>query len=164
LASIRDLYDFDPTDGIIVNKRFGLRSFVLGVREWDSLIEMAYNTLGSAAQVILFGAGKEYGRTLLEKEKETIDSNSELKLNLLSREATLAGWGKITIAKESDQYYTLKAQRCVFCSGLGDTGHKEVGCFFLRGVISGFAEALLSASCSVEETHAEETIANSTCQ
>jgi predicted hydrocarbon binding protein len=152
LADVEEFYDFDDKEGIIVNKRFGQRAFILGVRQWTSLIEKLYNTFGSAAEVILFEIGKSYGRSALEQEKE-IDSDRELTINLLSREAIVAGWGKVTLKQESQRDYTVKAQRCVFCSGSTDPSHRQVGCFFLKGVISGFAEILFNLRNEVKETY-----------
>jgi predicted hydrocarbon binding protein len=152
LANVKEQYDFDTRDGIIVNKRFGLRSFMLGVREWNSLIERLHDTFGTAAETILFEAGKSYGGSILEEEREILDPTNQLTLNLLSRDATLAGWGKITIEQISPKEYTIKNQRCVFCSGSNKPEHKEVGCFFLMGVIAGFAKMLFHWRTQVKET------------
>jgi predicted hydrocarbon binding protein len=152
LSSAQEFYDVDDETGIIVNKRSGKRSFVLGVREWNSLIEKLYGTFGSAAEVILFQIGKSYGSSALKEERE-MDPDRELTISLLSLETRVAGWGKVTVERKS-QLYTVKAERCVFCSGSTETDHREIGCFFLKGVISGFAEVLFSSSSStVEETH-----------
>jgi len=156
LTNISELYDFDAQDGVIVSRRFGLRSFVLGVKEWNLLIEEAYNKIGSAAEAILFGAGKLYGGSILEKEIEIMELNSESSLNLLCREATLAGWGKISIVQETPEEYKVRAQRCVFCSESGKTQHKKLGCFFLSGVISGFGETLFHTNSIVMETKCEK--------
>jgi predicted hydrocarbon binding protein len=154
LSSAEEFYDVDLETGIIVNKRSGKRSFVLGVKEWNSLIEKLYETFGSAGEVILFQIGKSYGSSALEEERE-MNPDRELTINLLSTEARVAGWGKVSVEKrKSPEYYTVKAERCVFCSGSRQPVHRDVGCFFLKGVIAGFAEVLFSNSSNrVEETH-----------
>lgn len=152
MAGAREFYDFDAKDGIIVNKKLGKRSFVLGVREWNNLVEQLHNKFGSGAQVILFDAGKSYGQSELEEGKE-FDLERKLSIGLLSHEATVAGWGKTTWTQESPESFTVKLQRCVFCSGSNDPAHRQVGCFFLRGVISGFAEKLFDRGSTVEENH-----------
>jgi predicted hydrocarbon binding protein len=153
LSSAQEFYDVDDEDGIIVNKRSAKRSFVLGVQEWNSLIEKLYTNFGSAAETILFHMGKSYGSSILKEESE-VDLDREIRINRLSLEARVAGWGKVTVERKSPQDYNVKAQRCVFCSGSSETDRREIGCFFLKGVISGFAEVLFGNSNStVEETH-----------
>ncbi len=152
LASSEEFYDFDDKDGIIVNRRMGKRSFVLGVPQWSSLVKKFYDTFGSGAEAILFDIGKSYGNSSLQLERET-DSDQQLTMNLLCREAFVAGWGNATVKRRSPADFTVKLQRCVFCSGLDDPGHKVVGCYFVRGVIAGFAEAVFETASIVEETH-----------
>jgi predicted hydrocarbon binding protein len=153
LSSAQEFYDVDYEDGIIVNKRSAKRSFVLGVKEWNSLIEKLYTNFGSAAETILFHMGKSYGSSTLKEESE-VDLDRELTINHLSLEARVAGWGKVAVERKSPRDYNVKAERCVFCSGSSEKDHRQVGCFFLKGVISGFAGALFgNSSNTVDETH-----------
>jgi predicted hydrocarbon binding protein len=153
LASIREVYDFDAREGVIVNKKFGQRSFVLGVREWTSLVDKLYGLFGSGSETILFDIGKSYGSSTLGAESEIIEPNQKLTIDLLTRGAAIAGWGKFLVTQKSSDNYTIKAQRCVFCSGSSESDHKQVGCYFLKGVISGFAEILFPPYNTVEETY-----------
>ena len=153
---------FNKEKGTIANKRLGLRSFVLGARQWNSLVQSMYEKFGSAAQAILLDAGKSYGSSsaaLETVERETTGSNVDLTIDLLSREAEAAGWGKVTITHyraSSREIVVVKVESCVFCAGAVGSDQKQVGCFFLKGVISGFAKTLFSPlDNKVEETHCE---------
>lgn len=150
--SAEEFYDLDKREGIIVNRRSGKRSFVLGVKEWNSLIEKLYDTFGSSAEVILFEIGKSYGSSSLKEERE-MESDRETLINLLSVEARIAGWGKVTAEPKKQEDYTVRAHRCVFCSGSTETNHRQVGCVFLKGVFAGFTETLFNSKSTVVETH-----------
>jgi predicted hydrocarbon binding protein len=154
LSGTREFYEIDESEGILVNKRLGHRAFVLGLAPWTALIEQLSNTFGSGAEVILFGIGKSYGLSAAQEEKRT-DVDRKLTVNLLARIATLSGWGKITISRNSPEYLTVKVQRCVFCASIKDPNEKQVPCFFLRGIISGFAEVLLGPN-KIEEVHCDQ--------
>ena len=149
---IDELYDIDDNEGIIVNKRFGQRSFFLGANEWNSLIEKLHGTFSSGAAVILYDIGKSYGASSLEREK-AIDADLQLTIDLLSRESRVAGWGKVGITR-TEKGFAVRIQRCVFCSASGNHREIQIGCFFVKGVIAGFAELLFgSGRFNVEEIH-----------
>jgi predicted hydrocarbon binding protein len=151
LSNTREFYEIDEKEGIIVNKRLGNRAFVLGLEPWTSLVQELFDKFGSGAEVILFDVGRSYGLSASEQEKKT-DTNRELAPNFLARQATTAGWGKIMISRDSDKSLTVKVQRCVFCAGIKNSKERNIPCFFLRGVISGFAEVLYGPN-KVEEHH-----------
>jgi predicted hydrocarbon binding protein len=139
----------EKEEGVIINERLDMRSFVLGARPWSSLVQKIQDNFASAAPAVLLDAGRAYGRSALKVEREK-DPDLE---QLLSREAQAAGWGKISITrKNSHRSYTIKVQSCVFCAEAQDPSHKQVGCFFLRGVISGFASLLFDSRGTVDET------------
>ena len=147
-----EIYDIDSQEGVIVNKRFGLRSFILGARQWNSIVESLSSKFSSGAEVILFQSGKTYGSSVLEAERE-VDPDRDFTIGVLSHEAMIAGWGKVTVTSKSQKQYTIGVLRCVFCSATKDPARKQIGCFFLKGVISGFAEALFTSHADVQETH-----------
>ncbi len=145
-------YAFDVREGIITNKKLGLRSFVLGARQWNSLVEKMYDNFGSAAEVILFDAGKPYGRSVLETERER-DSSAKAAIYLLSHEAQAAGWGQITVSRDSPREINVRVRKCVFCADARNPDQRKVGCYFLRGVISDYASILFNQQNHVDETH-----------
>ena len=143
-------YAFDVKEGLITNKKLGLRSFVLGAREWNSLVEKMYDTFRTGAEVILFDAGKSYGHSALEAER---DSSTEATIDLLSREAQEAGWGQVTVSSDSPGEINVRVRKCVFCVDARNPDQRQVGCYFLRGVISGYASTLFNQQNHVDETH-----------
>ena len=151
MSGIREFYEIDEKEGIVVNKRLGKRAFLFGVEPWTSLVHRLFETFGSGAETILFDTGKSYGISSAEEEKRT-ENDSELRINFLSRKATTAGWGKIMVARESLEGFNIKVQRCVFCSEVDSPKEKQVPCFFLSGVISGFADVLFGPN-RVREIH-----------
>ena len=145
------LYAFDAREGIITNKKLGLRGFIMGARQWNSLVEKMYERFGSAAETILFDAGKSYGSSELEGERERGDSSAEATLDLLSRTARAAGWGQVTISRDFPGEINVKVRKCVFCAEARKSNQKQVGCYFLGGVISGYASSLFSQQNHVDE-------------
>ena len=75
-------------------------------------------------------------------EEKRVKTNEEITVNSLASLATLAGWGKLSILGDSPQKLRVLAENCVFCVALKNPKEREISCFFLRGIISGFAEAL----------------------
>jgi predicted hydrocarbon binding protein len=149
---MQDFYEIDAKEGIIVNKSAGRRAFVLGLDPWTSLVEKLSQNYGSGAEVILFGIGKSYGLSVAQEE-ERAGENQKLSDDFLSRMAAIAGWGKVTIHRNSPEKLKVKVVKCVFCAGLSDSSERRVPCFFLRGVISGVGEVLFNMAAKVEETH-----------
>ena len=123
----------------------------MGARQWNSIVESLSSKFSSATEVILFQSGKTYGRSVLEAERE-VDADRDFTIGLLSHAAMIAGWGKVIVTAKSQKHYTVRVVRCVFCSASKDPAHKQIGCFFLKGVISGFAEALFNSNTDVQET------------
>ncbi len=151
MSSIREFYEIDEKEGIVVNKRLGKRAFVFGVEPWTSLVHRLFETFGSGAETILFDTGKFYGISSAEEEKRT-ESDNELRINFLFRKAMMAGWGKVMVSRELPDLFNIKVQRCVFCSEVDSPNEKQVPCFFLSGVISGFADVLFGPN-KVREIH-----------
>lgn len=152
MLSTKEFYEIDETQGIIVSKQHGSRTFVLALEPWTALVQKLHDTFGSGAQTILYDIGKSYGNSVIEEEKgKKSGDEEELRIAFLARRATIAGWGKVEISHPSNDLYQVKIQKCVFCDGIRDPEVKSVPCFFVRGVISGFAEALIGKNVVAEE-------------
>jgi predicted hydrocarbon binding protein len=146
-----EFYKMDEGEGVMINSRVGHRAFVLGLEPWTHLIQEFYQTFGTGAVAILFEIGKTYGLSSAEEEKKS-EIDRQLTMNMLGRAAVTAGWGKATISRDSPEDFTVKLQKCIFCAGMDNSQERNVPCFFVRGVISGFTEALFGSN-RVEEVH-----------
>jgi predicted hydrocarbon binding protein len=152
LASTKQFYEIDETDGIIINKRSAGRAFVFGLKPWTSLIERLYERFGSGAEVILFDIGKSYGLSIAEDEKK-IDPKQEYSEDFLAGNAAIAGWGRIKVSRGSLEELSVRVEKCVFCAGIDDSREKQVPCFFLRGIVAGFVEYFFNVVPRVDELH-----------
>ena len=147
------IYDVSESDGIIINKRTGRRAFLLGAEPWTDLTDQLSQIFGFGAQVILFRIGRSFGLSMALEEKK-VKTEEEITVNSLTGLATLAGWGKLTMLGDSTQNLRIIAKNCVFCAAAKNPKEREISCFFLRGIISGFAEAVRGPS-QIEEAHCD---------
>jgi predicted hydrocarbon binding protein len=153
LPEVDEFYKFNENDGTIVNKSYGTRAFVLGVEPWSTLVSELFQRFGSAAEAILFEIGHSYGTSIAQQEKRANTADLEKSFRHLARQATIAGWGKVVISIISGRDLKVRIQKCIFCAEFNDSDERRaVPCFFLKGVITGFAEEFLGLS-STEELH-----------
>jgi predicted hydrocarbon binding protein len=151
LPEVDAFYKFDENEGTIVSKSYGTRAFVLGVEPWSTLVCELLRRFGSAAETILFEIGQSYGASIAQQEKRMEMDDLQKSFHHLARQATIAGWGKVSISIVTRLDLKLRIQKCVFCAEFGDSDERRaVPCFFLNGVISGFSEEFFGPSSSKE--------------
>src|SRR5438105_6740411 len=91
---------------------------------------------------------------MAREEKKSKNANEELTVDDLAQVATVSGWGKITVSRDSAQSLRVIARNCVFRASMKDPKERQIPCFFLRGIISGFTE-VVHGSNQMEEMHCE---------
>ncbi len=141
-SHVNQLYEFNPNDGVIINKLINTRAFILSAKVWADVEIELIKTFSNGAFAIIEKMGNAYGASLAK----TIRSHSKsITFGELQNLASTAGWGKISIKCDAKDgtWIRIISNSCVFCQSAEESIHKTE-CTFLSGVIQGMAQEFYS--------------------
>jgi predicted hydrocarbon binding protein len=132
-SEMKQFFELNPAEGLIVNKLSNSRVFILGADSWTNMERALFEIFSTGATEFLGKMGRAYGGSTARKLKPFVHS-----VSVLRKIAAGAGFGTFTIQadEETGNWIRVNSQGCVFCQGAG-SNHD---CSFLSGMVQGMAE------------------------
>jgi predicted hydrocarbon binding protein len=136
-------------NGVLRASPTNARVFMLGCSGYRAMCDLLYEQFQSGAGAILYRMGEGYARKLVAAMPLDIMSREEA-VKIFQRLAMLSGWGNIKLKVVDEKTAECTVTDSPFVLYREDVG--STSCYFLSGILSGVASALMGTKFTAVET------------
>jgi predicted hydrocarbon binding protein len=158
-------YEMREKEGTIINRSSSRRVLIMDAEGLLSMTSELVKLFSSGTYMILFNAGKIYGKSMLQAHGfKNADVGDVMKY--FADLARVSGWGWVRFHFENNpsnsaRKLIIESSNLLVAEGSTET---NPSCYFVKGLLQGIAEDVLGKQSEIEETSCRSTGKSDVCR